>query len=55
MVADILCIPNIYKYIYIYHFKDVNNNKTVGTLLCMSGPEAFPVAPFINHRPVKTK
>ncbi len=39
----------------IEHFKDVNNNKDIGTLLRMSGPEAFPVAPFLNHRPVKTK
>ncbi len=39
----------------IDHFKDVNGNKGVGTLLRMSGPEAFPVAPFLNHRPVKTK
>ncbi len=38
----------------IDHFKDVNNNKGVGTLLCMSGPEAFLVAPFLNVRSVKT-
>ncbi len=39
---------------HIDHFKDVNNNKGVGTLLRMSGPEAFPVAPFLNLRSVKT-
>jgi len=33
---------------------DVNNNKLVGTLLRMSGSGAFPVAPFLNDKSVKT-
>ncbi len=41
--------------ISIDHFKDVNNNKGVGTLLRMSGPEAFPVAPFFKSQICQNK
>lgn len=32
---------------------DVNNNKRVRMLLRMSGPEAFPVVPFLNVKTVR--
>jgi len=39
----------------IDHFNGVNNNRRVGMLLRMSGPEALPVSPFLNYSTVKTK
>ncbi len=54
IIATSFSQDNISEFSPIDHFKDVNNNKGIGTLLRMSGPEAFPVAPFLNLRSVKT-
>lgn len=40
---------------FIDRSEHINNNKRDAILLRVSGPEAFPAAPFLNHRSVKTK
>ncbi len=39
----------------IDHFKDVNSNKGVGTLLRMSGPEAFPGSAIFKSQTCQNK